>query len=266
MVTPSPQPHDRRDIAEGFGSDAERYDRARPHYPRALADVVLAGLPGRRVLDVGVGTGISALPFLDAGADLLGVEVDERMAAVARRRGIPVEVARFEEWDPEGRRFDAVIAGQTWHWIDPAAGAERAAAVLPAGGRIALFWNAGDPPPEIAAGFGEAYHSVDTGLPFTPFAPGMSAVDGYRRIVDRAAAGLAESRAFGAHRELRLDWTATVTRDDWLDQVPTSGGHDRIPGPALARLLAAMGEVVDAAGGSFTMQYTTIGLVAERER
>jgi len=45
------------------------------------------------------------------------------MAEVARRRGIDVETAKFEDWDPEGRTFDAVVSAQTWHWIDPAAGA-----------------------------------------------------------------------------------------------------------------------------------------------
>ena len=39
----------------------------------------------------------------------LGVDVGVR---VARGRGFEVEVARFEEWDPAGRRFDAVIAGR----------------------------------------------------------------------------------------------------------------------------------------------------------
>lgn len=45
------------------------------------------------------------------------------MAAFARDRGLPVEVAAFEAWDPAGRAFDAVIAAQSWHWVDPAAGA-----------------------------------------------------------------------------------------------------------------------------------------------
>ena len=57
------------------------------------------------------------------------------MAEVARRRGLAVEVAAFEAWEPAGRRFDAVVAGQAWHWIDPDAGAAKAAEVLRPGGR-----------------------------------------------------------------------------------------------------------------------------------
>jgi len=59
-----------------------------------------------------------------------GIDVDARMAKSARQHGLEVEVATFEEGDPAGRRLDAVAAGQTWHWVDPAAGAAKAAQVL----------------------------------------------------------------------------------------------------------------------------------------
>ena len=62
------------------------------------------------------------------GCRVLGVDVDARMADLARRSGLQVEVATFEAWDPVGRAFDAVIAGQAWHWVDPVAGAAKAAA------------------------------------------------------------------------------------------------------------------------------------------
>src|SRR3712207_345614 len=122
-----PETHEQRDAAESFGSDAERYDRARPRYPSALVEAVLAGSPGREVLDVGIGTGIAARQFRAAGCSVAGVDVDERMAAFARRDEFEVDVAPFELWDPAGRAFDLVIAGQTWHWVDPVAGAAKAA-------------------------------------------------------------------------------------------------------------------------------------------
>lgn len=261
---PEPAPYRHRDIAESFGSDAGRYDRARPRYPQALAEAILAGLPGRRVLDVGIGTGLSALPFRRAGADILGVEVDERMAELARSRGFEVQVARFEEWDSGGARFDALIAGQAWHWVDPAAGAAKAADILRADGRIALFWNMGDPEPQIAAAFGEVYRSVDTGLPFTPFTAGASAVEGYENILARAEAGIRDTGAFTEPARMRLDWHTTVTTEAWLDAVPTMGGHNRIPEARLAELLKGLGEVVDRHGGSFTMDYATLALTADR--
>jgi SAM-dependent methyltransferase len=255
-------PHEHRGIAESFGDDADRYDRARPGYPPALVEAALPPGTGHHVLDVGIGTGLSARGFRAAGCHVLGVEVDERMAARARAHGFEVEVAAFERWDDRGRRFDAVVSGQTWHWIDPDAGAATAARVLRPGGRLALFWNAGDPPPEVAAGFAEVYREVQPGLPFTPCT--TTAVDGFARILTTAGDPLRRTGRFDEPQQWRATWTAEISREQWLDQVPTAGGHSRIPADRLRALLAGLGEVIDDHGGSFLMTYTTIMINATR--
>src|SRR5690349_259040 len=142
---PRPEPHRARQVAESFGADAERYDRARPRYPDALVDRIVAASPGPEVLDVGCGTGIEARQFQAAGCTVLGVDPDARMAEFARRSGVEVEVATFEDWDPVGRVFDAVVAGQAWHWVDPVAGATKAARVLRPGGLLAVFAHVFEP-------------------------------------------------------------------------------------------------------------------------
>src|ERR1700728_654730 len=139
--------HLQRKVAEGFGADAGRYDRARPTYPAALVERIVAASPGRDVVDVGCGTGISSRLFQAAGCRVLGVEPDPRMAEQARRGGTEVEVAKFEDWDPAGRSFDAVIAAQAWHWVDLVAGAAKAAEALRAGGRAPGVLEAFAPPP-----------------------------------------------------------------------------------------------------------------------
>jgi ubiquinone/menaquinone biosynthesis C-methylase UbiE len=60
-------------VAESFGSDAARYDRSRPSYPDALVNRIVAASPGRRILDVGCGTGIAARQFQAAGCRVLGL-------------------------------------------------------------------------------------------------------------------------------------------------------------------------------------------------
>jgi 2-polyprenyl-3-methyl-5-hydroxy-6-metoxy-1,4-benzoquinol methylase len=95
--------HQRQQVAESFGSDPQRYDRARPRYPLAMVERIVAASPGTDVLDVGVGTGIVAQQVQANGYRVLGVDVDARMAELARRRGIDVELAAFEAWDRAGR-------------------------------------------------------------------------------------------------------------------------------------------------------------------
>jgi SAM-dependent methyltransferase len=256
------EPHQHRDVAESFGSDAERYDRARPSYPGALVERIVAAIPGPDVLDVGCGTGIAARLFQATGCGVLGVEPDARMADLARQSGVDVEVAKFEDWDPAGRQFDAVIAAQAWHWVDPVAGAAAAARALRPAGRLVLFWNAVQPPPDLGEAFGGVYRQVQPGLPFNPWT--MSAIDAYLTMCGTAANGLRQAGAFGEPEQWLFDWDRPYTRDEWLELVPTIGGHSRIPPAKLQELLTGIGAAIDAVGGGFTAHYTTVAVTAAR--
>ncbi|HXW34849.1 MAG TPA: class I SAM-dependent methyltransferase [Acidimicrobiales bacterium] len=258
-----PAPHLARQAAESFGSDPERYDRTRPHYPQALVDRIVAASPGPDFLDVGVGTGISARAFQQAGCRVLGVEVDARMAEFARRSGVDVEVAKFEEWDPAERMFDAVIAGQTWHWVDPVAGPTKAVKVLRPGGRLAVFWNVFEPPADLSEAFAAVYRRVLPDLPFS-ISRVMPGLDAYSVIFARAADGIREAGAFGEPEQWRFDWERSYTRDEWLEQVPTFGGHNQFPPDALKDLLAGIGAAIDAVAGTFTMGYAAVVISAAR--
>jgi SAM-dependent methyltransferase len=262
--TPQTEAHQHRQVAESFGTDAERYDRARPRYPEALISRVIAESPGREILDIGCGTGIVARQFQAAGGRVLGVDPDARMADLARQSGVEVEVARIEDWDPAGRLFDAAVSGQAWHWVDPVAGAARAARALRAQGRLALFWNAFQPPPELAEAFSGA---IRRALPDSPFRmpPGArSAADVYLAGFPKVENGLAEAGGFGEPDRWRFAWEWTYTRDAWLDQMPTTGVLTTAPPEAVAQVLAEAGAAIDAAGGSFVAQYTTVVLTALR--
>jgi SAM-dependent methyltransferase len=149
--------------AESFGAVAELYDRARPTYPPALVQALVAEHP-RRVLDVACGTGIAGALLAAQGCEVLGVELDERMARLARTRGLQVEVTPFERWEARGRSFDLAICAQAWHWIEPRAGTAKIAASLAANGRIALFWNFGDPPAEVAERLAPIYARLEPDL------------------------------------------------------------------------------------------------------
>jgi SAM-dependent methyltransferase len=261
-ASPRNEPHQHRQIAESFGSDAERYDRARPSYPGALVARVVAASPGPSVLDVGCGTGIAARQFQAAGCQVLGVDPDERMASLARQSGVDVDVAAFEAWDPAGREFDAVIAAQAWHWVDPVAGAVKAALVLRPGGRLAVFWNAFQTPPGLGEAFVEVYRRVEPGLPFNPWT--RPALDAYLIMCGTAADGIRQAGAFGEPEQWNFGWDHTYTRDQWLEQVPTFGGHSQIPPAKMQDLLAGIGAAIDAVGGGFTAHYTTVAATAAR--
>lgn len=256
-------------MAESFGVDAERYDRARPRYPDALVERIVAAGPGPDVLDVGCGTGIAARQFQAAGCRVLGVEPDARMAGFARRTGVEVEVATFEAWESAGRAFDVVVAGQAWHWVDPVAGAVKAAQVLRPGGRLAVFAHAFELPPVVAEAFAAVYRRVapDSPLNVRPAGDGRPperALTLYQAMFATFADGIREAGGFGEPERWRFDWEQAYTRDEWLDLAPTTGALTQLPPDKLAEVLGGVGAAIDAIGGGFTMPYATLAITAAR--
>jgi len=262
---PTPDPHLHRRLAESFGVDPERYDRTRATYPEAMIERIVAASPGPDLLDVGCGTGIAARQFRAAGRTVLGVEPDPRMADFALRTGLAVEVANFEAWEPAGRAFDAVVSGTAWHWVDPVAGAAKAARVLRPGGVLAPFGHVYELPPTVAAALAAAYRRVapDSPLGFDSRS-GASILDAYRGLYARAADGIRAAGGFTEPDLWRYDWARTYRRDELLDLVPTSGGLTNLPPDQVADVLAAVGTAIDELGGTVSLPYATWGLTATR--
>ncbi|HUB37855.1 MAG TPA: class I SAM-dependent methyltransferase [Streptosporangiaceae bacterium] len=259
------RPHQFRQVAESFGVDAERYDRTRPRYPDALIERIVAASPGPDLVDVGCGTGTAARQFQAAGCTVLGIEPDARMAEFARCSGLDVEVSAFEAWKPAGRQFDAVVAGTAWHWVDPVAGAAKAAQVLRPGGRLAPFHHVFQTPPELAGVLARAYREVAPDSPFNRSSESSgSALNLYQPLFAKIAAGIREAGGFSEPEQWQFDWERTYTRDEWLDQLPTLGSMTQLPSEKVTYVLAEVGSAIDAIGGSFTMSYATVAVTAAR--
>jgi SAM-dependent methyltransferase len=254
--------HEDRRRAGSFGDDAAQYDRARPAYPPELVDHLLRDQP-TDVIDVGCGTGIAARMFARRGCQVLGIEPDARMAAVARRGGLRVEDGTFEEWHPAGRRFDLLTSAQAWHWVDPRQGATKAAQVLRPGGRIGVFWNRGQPSDQLHAALEAGYARVAPHLG-PGYALPSAALDGPDQSCRSAFAAFVAMSEFDQVTIEEFGHTVEYTTAQWLDQLPTHSDHAALPAADLKRLLAEIGQVFDGFDQSFAMNYTTVLLSATR--
>lgn len=162
---------DRHALGQVFDEVPALYDRVRPGYPDELfADLAaITGIAdGSPVLEVGCGTGQATRSLLALGCAVTAIEPGTGMAALARRRLADVETSTFEDWDDRGRRFDALVAASSWHWVDPAVGWRRAHAVLRPDGWIALLGNVvvrrpGEP--EMYAETADLHERADPGNP-----------------------------------------------------------------------------------------------------
>ena len=138
---------------ERFSDRADAYVRGRPSYPQAIVEQlqeVGALKRGQTVVDVGVGTGLSAEPFLRSGYTVIGVEPNEPMRSAGDQQ--------LREYVNKGGTYhsvagtaeattllddaaDLVIAGQAFHWFDASRAAIEARRILRPGGWVALIWN-----------------------------------------------------------------------------------------------------------------------------
>jgi len=238
--------------ASSFGANAELYDRSRPSYPAAMIDELVAEASPRHVLDVGCGTGLLGRSFVERGIAVLGVEPDPQMAEVARSHGLDVEVATFEAWDPKDRAFELLVAGQSWHWVDPERGARKAADLVARGGTVAHAWNVGGIDDELGAALGEVYAELAHGEAH-PLVP--------HRRADRSAPHGSETAftatgCFEGPEHGDYPWEHVYTTAEWLAQLETHSDHALMAPGERARLLEGVAGVLDARGGAFTMYYT----------
>lgn len=266
---------DRRRRA-AFGAAAELYDRARPGYPEELVeDVVrLSGLPaGGRVLEIGCGTGQATLPFARRGFRMLCLDLAPQMARLAAARcrpfpGVEVRAQAFEDWSPGAERFDLILAGNSLHWVKPAAAYAKTAAVLAPGGALAVFYNAH--PPADGGFFPAANRVYRRCAPELAWPEDAWTPQGFRRFEARIAAGAERIRRTGFFAEALVrtyPWSQDYDAKRYLELLGTRPDHLALPTAARRELFAGLAALIEREfGGRVTRPYLSVLYLARRPR
>jgi hypothetical protein len=212
--------------------------------------------------------------FARRGLDLVAIEPDPQMAAIARAACAPYPQARivsatFEEWVADGT-FGLLFSAQSWHWVASGIRYRKAHHLVGPAGCVSLFWSR----PCWAeftvdlAGVYEVHAPELYGI--APWFPGFRYADTVDTVdtVDTPAAftpktwlpeGTAtEIDASGYFRtvgERSYRWSTECTPAGLVDLLKTLPEHDAFPAPRRQSLFAHVYEAATQQSRMLSLGY-----------
>jgi hypothetical protein len=138
-----------KDPTKRFSDRVANYVKYRPRYPASMIGLLEGRIglsPRWTVADIGSGTGLSSLPFLDFGCEVVGVEPNREMreAAESGFRGRPNFRSldgRAEATGLDSASIDLYLSGQAFHWFDREAARREALRIVRSPRRALIMWN-----------------------------------------------------------------------------------------------------------------------------
>jgi ubiquinone/menaquinone biosynthesis C-methylase UbiE len=191
-----------------FGWVARSYDALRPadaNWWEVFELLVREGdLAGRRVVDIGCGTGRAAHALVERGSRVWGVEPEPEMAALARERVSTVKVAPAEQLPFKDGWFERGLMWLVVHLVDRPRAFGEAARVLRPDGRFAI-------------GTFHPLHFERYWL--KEFFPSLEAIDKARFPSPEELDSELSDAGFARVEQHRLTQTASVARETAVERV-----------------------------------------------
>ena len=127
-----------------FQKLAQAYRSGRRGFDEKIFEVLIQqinGLNGKRVLDVGCGTGIATRQLAQLGAEVVGSDISDEMIAEARQDSVGIEyvVNPSHKIPFTDGAFDLITAFSAFHWFTDSDSINEIKRVLKSGGSFAVI-------------------------------------------------------------------------------------------------------------------------------
>lgn len=250
-----------------YSEVAAAYNKVRPRYPHDLINraVQLAQLPGKAIiLEIGCGPGTATTAFAQLGFFMICLEPSQEACRLARQNcanypNVEIINTTFEEWQLEVKKFNAVLAANSFHWVAPEIGYPKAAAALKDNGSLILLWNK-EPQPsyEVYQALNEVYQVQH---------PSLSRYED-KETQEKILRWLGENTIrSGLFKDLvykQLTCEVTYSIDDYLALLSTLSPYIRLEQQQRDSLFAGLRKVLEEYGTSLETSYLSAFHIAKK--
>jgi ubiquinone/menaquinone biosynthesis C-methylase UbiE len=243
-----------------FNEIPELYESMRPLYPAAMMDDIqqMSKIsPQGTILEIGCGTGQATLPWAKKGYAMTCLDLgDQTIAFVKNKMAAYPKVqfinADFETWDPGDQRFDLIIAGSAFHWINGEIGYPKVARISKPTGSLALFWN--------------MHYTLDTPLyhaiqdVYQAVNPELSKKHYREKMEIRIAKRVKEIDDSGLFQRVQIciyPWEQPYTADEYIQLLGTFSDHIIMEPELKVKLYTGIKETINTHGGVIVRPYHT---------
>ncbi|MCB0317338.1 MAG: methyltransferase [Bdellovibrionales bacterium] len=251
-----------------FDEIAKLYDEARPCYPQQLVKDVFrhAELPieNPKILEIGSGTGKATENFVFPKCEFHCIEPGLKSIKIARNKlasfkNLHFTNARFEEWNNPGEKFDLVISGQAFHWLDVDLGLVKVADVLKVNACFALFWNTLAPDSsDLDIVLDQIYHK------YVPFLSRNLVESLPDETIIELQTKLRNSGKFERVITKRYTWTIDYSAKAYINLMKTFTDVHLLSDGIKKALLERIETEIENSGGVYTKTYRAVLLVAKK--
>ena len=253
-----------------FDTVADTYEKLRPGYVDELYQAIFEYKPidkTSNVVEIGIGGGQAALPFLKTGCKLTAIDYGENFCEICREKfkdypNFYAVSGKFEDIDFNGE-YDLIYSASAFHWIPEEIGNKKVYDMLKDGGVFARFANhpyRDKEKPELSAEmdriYAEYYYKYHNKEPKSPVE--------YTEQQTHDRAIIAEKYGFTDIQYKLFYRTRTFTAKEYITLLGTYSDHIAIEESIRTEFFSKIEEAINRHCGEITI-YDTIDLQLARK-